>query len=123
VLVPDSVSRTGTSSTKIYLCSLVRPSQSTMDVSADGLCSVRRRRSGGDALRLLCAGLIRRLRLCRGGSGALGSKPIFRCYLCSVIGVGLSVISNNSLLVTVFEIYVRLSIMDPLRFNADPNLT
>ena len=123
MLVPDPVSRTGTSSTKIYLCSLVRPSQSTMDVSADGLCSVRRRRSGGDALRLLCAGLIRRLRLCRGGSGALGSKPIFRCYLCSVIGVGLSVISNNSLLVTVFEIYVRLSIMDPLRFNADPNLT
>jgi len=123
VLVPDSVWRTGTSITKIYLCSLVRPSQSTMDVSADGLCSVRRRRSGGDALRLLCAGLIRRLRLCRGGSGALGSKPIFRCYLCSVIGVGLSVISNNSLLVTVFEIYVRLSIMDPLRFNAGPNLT
>ena len=123
MLVPDSVWRTGMSITKIYLCSLVRPSQSTMDVSADGLCSVRRRRSGGDALRLLCAGLIRRLRLCRGGSGALGSKPIFRCYLCSVIGVGLSVISNNSLLVTVFEIYVRLSIMDPLRFNADPNLT
>ena len=123
MLVPDSVLRTGMSITKFYLCSLVRPSQSTMDVSADGLCSVRRRRSGGDALRLLCAGLIRRLRLCRGGSGALGSKPIFRCYLCSVIGDGLSVISNNSLLVTVFEIYVRLSIMDPLRFNADPNLT
>ena len=77
MLVPDSVWRTGTSITKIYLCSLVRPSQSTMDVSADGLCSVRRRRSGGDALRLLCAGLIRRLRLCRGGSGALGSKRYF----------------------------------------------
>ncbi len=89
----------------------MRPSQSTTDVSTDGLCSVRRRRSGGDALRLLCAGLTRRLRLCRGGSGALGSKMIFRCNPCSVLGIGLLGISHNFLLVTLFEIDIRPSII------------
>jgi hypothetical protein len=68
-----------------------------MDVSTDGLCSVCRRRSGGEALRLLCAGLIRRLRLCRGGSGALGSKTIFHYYQCSVLGISLLGISYNYL--------------------------